>query len=127
HGRYGRIGYGVAVLFVFLTAMHSSVLGALLTFAGSLWYPSYSGPAHVLHVDPLRDQQLAGLLMWVPAGVVFTLMGLGLFAGWLGNDLPNLIRWVQHPQQHEPGVAMPEMGVTGEDAREIAAYLYTLR
>jgi putative membrane protein len=85
HGGYGRVGYGVAVLFVFLTATHSSILGALLTFAGSLWYPVYASGAHELHVDPLRDQQLAGLLMWVPAGAIFTLMGLGLFAAWLGQ------------------------------------------
>lgn len=85
HGRYGRGGYGIAVLFVFVTAAHSSLLGALLTFAGSLWYPAYAAPARALHLDALRDQQLAGLLMWVPAGVIFTLMGIGLFAAWLGQ------------------------------------------
>ena len=31
HGRYGRMGYGLGVLYVFLTAIHSSALGALLT------------------------------------------------------------------------------------------------
>jgi cytochrome c len=35
--------------------------------------------------------------------------------------------WIRHPQQLEPGVVMPEMGVTQEDARDLAAYLYTLR
>jgi len=37
------------------------------------------------------------------------------------------MRWIQHPQKLEPGTAMPEMNVTDGDARDIAAYLYTLR
>lgn len=48
-------------------------------------------------------------------------------AGHVANNVPNMIRWVRHPQALEPGVAMPEMGVTETDARDLAAYLYTLR
>jgi glucose dehydrogenase len=50
---------------------------------------------------------------------------------YLGGQLPNtpanLVRWIQHPQHIERGTAMPEMGVTDTDAKDIAAYLYTLR
>jgi putative membrane protein len=86
HGRYGRIGYGVAVLYVFLTAVHSSVLGALLTVAPSVWYPWYSASAMTWQVSALHDQQLAGLIMWVPSGVIFIVLGLALFAAWLGES-----------------------------------------
>jgi cytochrome c len=48
-------------------------------------------------------------------------------AGRLPNTAANLIRWVQHPQQIAPGALMPEMNVTEQDARDLAAYLYTLR
>jgi cytochrome c2 len=48
-------------------------------------------------------------------------------AGRLGNTPENMIRWIRHPQREEPGVAMPEMAVTETDARDLAAYLYTLR
>ena len=48
-------------------------------------------------------------------------------AGQLQNTPPNMVRWIQHPQHVEKGTAMPEMGVTDIDARDIAAYLYTLR
>lgn len=85
-GRYGRIGYGVAVLYVFLTALHTSVLGALLTIAPSLWYPSYAAAARDWRIDPLADQQLAGLIMWVPSALVFIAFGLALLAGWLGES-----------------------------------------
>jgi cytochrome c len=48
-------------------------------------------------------------------------------AGELPNTPNNLMRWIQHPRQVEPHTAMPEMGVTEQDSRDIAAYLYTLR
>jgi cytochrome c len=48
-------------------------------------------------------------------------------SGKLANTPDNLIRWIQFPQAIEPGTAMPNMGVTEQDARDIAAYLYTLR
>jgi cytochrome c1 len=38
-----------------------------------------------------------------------------------------MIKWIQHPQEIDPKNAMPDMGVTDRDAKDIAAYLYTLR
>src|SRR5437762_5663542 len=85
HGRYGRLGYGVAVVFVFATAVHSEVLGALLTFAPRVWYPLYAPRSSAAGLDALEDQRLAGLIMWIPFGVIFLILGLGLFAAWLGE------------------------------------------
>lgn len=48
-------------------------------------------------------------------------------AGKYPNTADNLIAWIMHPQQLDPGVAMPEMNVTNQDATDIAAYLYTLK
>ncbi len=48
-------------------------------------------------------------------------------AGKLPNSPENLVRWVQHPQQVDTRTAMPELGIGDQDARDIAAYLYTLR
>jgi cytochrome c2 len=50
-----------------------------------------------------------------------------MIAGELPNTPPNLTRWIQHPKQVEPNTAMPELGVTRDEANDIAAYLYTLR
>jgi cytochrome c2 len=50
-----------------------------------------------------------------------------MIAGELPNTPPNLTRWIQHPRQVEPKTAMPELGVTQDEANDIAAYLYTLR
>ena len=48
-------------------------------------------------------------------------------AGELPNTPENLAKWIQHPTQFEPETAMPEMGVSEEDSRDIVAYLYSLR
>jgi cytochrome c oxidase assembly factor CtaG len=82
HGRYGRVAYGAAVVYVFATAVHSSVLGALLTFSPRVWYGPYLS-SRGGGLTPLEDQQLAGLLMWIPAGLIVGIGGLALFAAWL--------------------------------------------
>lgn len=48
-------------------------------------------------------------------------------AGHLPNSPQNMIKWIRFPQQVEPHTAMPDMGVPDREARDIAAYLYTLR
>ena len=50
-----------------------------------------------------------------------------ILAGQLSNTPENLMRWIRDPQSVEPGTAMPMLGVTEKDGRDIAAYLYTLR
>ncbi len=83
HSRRGLMSYGAAVLYVFTTSIHSGALGALITFAGSLWYPAYQQTTASWGLTPMEDQQLGGLIMWIPAGLVYIFAGLALFAGWL--------------------------------------------
>jgi cytochrome c oxidase assembly factor CtaG len=83
HGPQGAMGYGAAVLYLFTTSIHSGALGALITVASSVWYPSYIGLTNSWGLTPLEDQQLGGLIMWIPAGLVYVVAGLALFAGWL--------------------------------------------
>jgi putative membrane protein len=85
HGRYGRMGYGIGVLYVFATAMHTQILGALLTFGSRVWYPTHAARTAAAGVSPVDDQQLAGVLMWIPFGAVFLFVALALFAAWLGE------------------------------------------
>jgi cytochrome c len=53
--------------------------------------------------------------------------GRSIIAGHLTNTPENLVRWIRDPQGIEPGTVMPNMGVTDSDARDIAAYLYSLK
>ena len=48
-------------------------------------------------------------------------------AGVLTNTPDNMIRWIKDPPGVDPLTAMPNLGVTDEDARDIASYLYTLK
>ena len=48
-------------------------------------------------------------------------------AGVLTNEPGNMIRWIRDPQGVDPKTAMPNVGVSERDARDIAGYLYTLR
>ncbi|HEV7374008.1 MAG TPA: cytochrome c oxidase assembly protein [Pyrinomonadaceae bacterium] len=83
HGRRGLMGYGAAVLYMFTTSVHSGVLGALITFAHSVWYPAYASSTASWGLTPLEDQQLGGLIMWIPAGLVYIIAGMALMVGWM--------------------------------------------
>lgn len=48
-------------------------------------------------------------------------------AGELPNTPEGLVRWVRSPQSVEPHTAMPTLGLSDQQARDVAAYLYTLR
>ena len=47
--------------------------------------------------------------------------------GKLQNTPGNMIQWLQNPQAFDPGNAMPNLGVTPEDARDLTAFLFTLK
>jgi cytochrome c2 len=216
----GQLARGKAILYLFLTALQTGALGALLTFAPSLWYPAYAATTGPWGLSPLDDQQLGGLIMWIPGSIAYLVAALVLFAEWLRdsekqarhreravlaarnvaalllvvlvagcdrasgdqrhvlvnadvdrgsaairkygcgschtipgitgaqglvgpplgqvasrvyiagvlpNEPDNMIRWLENPPAVDPKTAMPNMGVSVRDARDIAAYLYTLR
>jgi cytochrome c1 len=50
-----------------------------------------------------------------------------MIAGEVPNSPANLVRWITNPKANESGTAMPNLGVTNNDAHDLAAYLYTLR
>ena len=215
-----ELGYGAAVFYLFGTALQTGALGALLTFSSHLWYPAYATTTGPWGLNPLEDQQLGGLIMWIPGSIPYLVAGLFLFARWLraaevrslrreksalavrvltvilaatalwscdrasgdnryqvsnadtehgrtaitkyrcgschnipgiggaagtvgppldhiaqrvyiagvlSNEPDNMIRWIENPQAIDPKTAMPYEHVTPRDARDIAAYLYTLR
>jgi cytochrome c oxidase assembly factor CtaG len=219
HERPRAAGFGLAVLYMFTTAVHSGALGAIVTFANSSWYASYSQTTRAWQLTPLEDQQLGGLIMWIPACSTYIIAGLCLMAAWLRsserrvqawearaalrqaavgalllialcsgcagersltdalvsaehpgqqairrygcgtchtipgvadanglvgpplthmasrgyiagvltNREDHLIRWIQDPPSVDEKTAMPKLGVTDSDAREIADYLQTLK
>ena len=213
---------GIAVIALFTTAVHTSLLGALLTSAEPPIYTAY-GSTDAWGLTQLEDQQLGGIVMWVPGGIPYAVAALVLFTRWmkesgrraatgmreraislaprgrslvlllaaltlgcgqrgdavadftrghpergrdamrkygcqschtipgvigaralvgpplegiagrsfiggvLTNSPENMMAWLRDPPAHAPRTAMPNLGVTEKDARDMTAYLYTLR
>jgi putative membrane protein len=79
----GAVAKGYAVLLLFAMSMQTVFLSLLLTFARAPWYDAYASTTQAWGLDPLADQQLAGVIMWVPAGFIYLGVALGLFLQWL--------------------------------------------
>jgi cytochrome c oxidase assembly factor CtaG len=58
------------------TMIHTGILGALLTFAPSPWYPVLASNSMAWGLLPIEDQQLAGMIMWIPMGLIYLLAAL---------------------------------------------------
>ena len=81
---YGRrhTAYGLCLMFVAAFSVQMGMLGAILTFASHPFYISATSPLP-WGFTPLQDQQLAGVVMWVPVGLVHLSTMAILFLAWL--------------------------------------------
>lgn len=211
-----RLSYGATLIYLLVTVIVTDLPGALMVLSPRLLYPGHGGGVALFGLTPLQDQQLAGLIMWIPAGGIYLAAMIWLFArmlaeperrsmmrlggpaaiscavlllplvlggcndnsdkansfggnpsrgasliaqigcggchtipgitgakglvgpplnqlgdrvyiaGVLRNTPENLMAWIENPQKIVPNNAMPNMGIPEQDARDIAAYLYTL-
>lgn len=99
--RRRKAGYGLVLLMVFTTAMHSGLLGALLTFATTPLYPVYQLGVAQWGLTLLVDQQLAGVIMWIPVGFFYLGAMLVLVARWLQE--------LEHSQPRPHATAIPKL------------------
>ena len=77
----------MSLLYLFTTTVHTGVLGALLTFTRRPLYASMEqGLTPWLGLSALEDQQLGGLIMWVPGALVYVGAGLWLLSRWVGPE-----------------------------------------
>ena len=79
-GGAARSRPGPALLYLFTTMLHTAALGALLTLSPALWYAPYGSTSAQLGIDALEDQQLGGLVMWVPSGIAYFATALAVVA-----------------------------------------------
>lgn len=93
HSKQAVGGRGLAVLCLFATSVISGALGALMAFSQSPWYPRYAllGLAP-FGLTPVEDQQLAGLLMWIPGGLVHAIAALVLLGTVLEDSAERDVR-----------------------------------
>lgn len=82
-----RGGYLLSAALLFLTSLVQGALGALISLSHSPWYSAYAAMGvSGIGLDPTTDQQLAGLIMWIPGGVVHGAAALALLYRWLSMN-----------------------------------------
>ena len=89
-----RFRFGVVVLYLFAAGLQCTVLGAAITFARHPWYIGHYATTAAWGLTPLEDQQLAGLIMWIPASLAY-LVAL----------VPSVLPLLRSPRWTEPTIA----------------------
>jgi len=82
----GRLSQGARALFVMTAAVATDLPGVLMVFAPQPYSTMPHENAAAWGITAMQDQQIAGLLMWVPANIVFFSFATWLFAQWIADD-----------------------------------------
>lgn len=83
--RRSRTSAGALIAYLFLAMLQSTLLGAILTMVRRPLYLAHYGTTAAWGLTPLEDQQLAGLIMWIPAGTVYLIVLVPLVLRMLGD------------------------------------------
>jgi putative membrane protein len=75
--------FGLALFLVFGIMMVNGFLGVLIAFSPEVWYAVYLRETALFGLTALEDQQLAGTIMWVPAGMIYIASALSVMGRWL--------------------------------------------
>ena len=81
-----RISKGFGVLYLFMACQPMVALGALLTFAAEPLYQPYIAAPRIWGLSPLADQQLGGLIMWLPTNIPYVIGLSVLFFQWVSDQ-----------------------------------------
>jgi putative membrane protein len=82
-----RLSRGLGVVYLFLTSLHATLLGVFMALAPKAWYPFYEERAPRWNLSSLEDQQVAGLIMWMPACMIYAVVAALLLGLWLRDDM----------------------------------------
>lgn len=79
------IAPGLAVLYLFTTSIQTMFLGVFMALSPTVWYPIYAGRTERWGLKLLEDQQLAGMIMWMPACTTYVIVAIFLFIHWIDD------------------------------------------
>ncbi len=102
-GGQRRLSYGAGILYIFPAKIAGFVLGAGLTLSSEPYYQTFLASPSIWGLDPLGDQQLGGLIMWVAGGLLYI--------------IPLLILVIMMMREDEGDVWVPETVRAGESAQ----------
>lgn len=81
-----RLPEPAQILYLFLDAVPSTVLGAIFIFANTVMYPTYAAAPPIFGVGALEDQLYAGLIMAMPGAMIYLIALSMVFFRWLGKE-----------------------------------------
>ncbi len=84
--RGARIGFGGRIPIALLAMLPQILIGAYLTYHATILYDVYAVCGRLWPVDPVTDQQIGGLITWIPACMMSVIASLILFRRWLHYD-----------------------------------------
>ncbi|MGI8508926.1 MAG: cytochrome c oxidase assembly protein [Gemmatimonadaceae bacterium] len=100
-----RLAYPGQMLYCFLTTIPMSIVAVYISLADHILYPAYAWAPRVWGIMPMVDQQLGGLIMWIPGSSIFYGIMSVVFFKWVARGEDNLaaaqVDWVM-PSQAEP-------------------------
>lgn len=94
-----RLSYPFQILYLFLAAIPPTILAALITFATDVLYPTYASAPRVFGIPAIDDQQIAGLVMWIPGTTVYLTALSLVFFKWFGGAQTHEAESAPSPQQ----------------------------
>jgi putative membrane protein len=111
-----RASYPGQMLYLFLLGIPMTIVGALITLADAPLYPFYVAAPRVWGLSPLDDQQIGGLIMWVPGGLVFWLAMTVVWFRWARReeqgDAERRVPLEAYGLPAEPSPALPRGGAS---------------
>ncbi len=81
-----RLSYPVQILYSFLMTLPMTVISIFIVYADHALYPAYASAPRLWGLSPLADQQLGGLIMWIPGGLFFYLLASVIFFRWVRSQ-----------------------------------------
>ena len=82
-----RLAYPGQMLYCFLMAVPMSIVAVYIAMADSILYPAYASAPRLWGISPMQDQQIGGLIMWVPGGLFFYVVMTFVFFKWAARQV----------------------------------------
>jgi putative membrane protein len=81
-----RLSYPGQMLYCFLMSLPMSVVAIYVALADHVLYPAYASAPRIWGISPLEDQQIGGLIMWIPGGLFFYVVMTFVFFKWAARQ-----------------------------------------
>ncbi len=82
-----RVNHALQLLYIFLQVLPGSLIGGLITNTDRPIYPFYAAARRIVDLDPVQDQQLGAIVMWVGGGTFWLIAFTVVFFVWAAKDL----------------------------------------